>query len=167
MATATLPDTNEDYQRAFEEKYAPGVPSFFALSGPLPLSGRTDTVLAATPTMTVVLKCYAESGENTLHAHTTEDHVFVVLQGEANFYGPNGETKTAGPLHGVLLPHGTFYRFRASPGEPLVMIRVGASAVQAGDMFARVGFDGKPMAGNSKENQHEAPVLSGQMFGPV
>ncbi|MBL0423376.1 cupin domain-containing protein [Ramlibacter sp. AW1] len=156
----------DDYQAAFESRYAEGRPSFFAVTGPLPLTGRTDTVLAATPAMTVILKGYAESGENTLHAHTDEDHVFVVLQGEANFHGPHGELKTIGPLHGVMMPRGTFYRFRASPGQPLVMLRIGAAAVEGGNMFARIGIDGREMAGNSKENQHEEPVLSGEFFGP-
>ncbi|MCK9508736.1 MAG: cupin domain-containing protein [Pigmentiphaga sp.] len=165
--TQKLLSTIEDYQNALTEKYAPGQPSFFTLSGPLPASGRTDTVLAATPTMTAILKCYAECGENTLHAHTTEDHLFIVLQGEANFYGPNGELKTIGPLNGVMLPHGTFYRFRASAGEPLVMVRVGAAALKSGTIFDRIGMDGKLMEGNSKENQHEEPVLSGKYFGPV
>jgi quercetin dioxygenase-like cupin family protein len=37
--------------------------------------------------MWVVLKTYAADGENGLHAHPSEDHTFVVLQGEAPFMG--------------------------------------------------------------------------------
>src|SRR5215469_12992253 len=71
----------------------------------------TDTPLAASETMWVVLKTYAADGENGLHAHPSEDHTFVVLlarpllsfwrdlccpSGEATFYGPNDETRTIG-----------------------------------------------------------------------
>ena len=49
-------------------------------------------MLAATRNMTVVLKTYAAGGENGLHAHTNEDHVFLILEGGATFYGPKGET---------------------------------------------------------------------------
>lgn len=56
-------------------------PSFFHLTAPLPSTGRTNQVLGATDMLSVVLKTYAEGGENELHAHPNEDHVFVVLQG--------------------------------------------------------------------------------------
>ena len=54
--------------------------------------------------MWVVLKTYAADGENGLHAHPSEDHTFVVLQGEATFYGPNDKTRTIGKNEGVPLP---------------------------------------------------------------
>ena len=56
--------------------------------------GRTDTVLAATEDLSVRLKVYSSGGENELHAHPTEDHVFVILQGSARFYGPDEKPKT-------------------------------------------------------------------------
>ncbi|MDX3905962.1 MAG: cupin domain-containing protein [Pigmentiphaga sp.] len=161
-----LLSTNDDYIAAFTALYRGDKPTFFTVAGPLPKIGRTDTALAATPNLTVILKCYAASGENTLHAHTTEDHVFIVLQGEVNFYGPNDEVRTFGPMHGVMLPAGSFYRFRASEGEPLVMLRIGCAAQEGGNMFARIGIDGKQMDGNSAENKHVEPVLSGLSFGP-
>lgn len=164
--TKHLLNTNDDYIEAFRSLYREGKPSFFAVEGPLPSIGRTDTALAATPRLTVILKCYAASGENTLHAHTTEDHVFIVLQGEVNFYGPNDEVKTFGPMNGVMIPRGTFYRFQASEGQPLVMLRIGGAAEAGGDMFARIGFDGTLMDGNSQENKYVEPALSGLRFGP-
>jgi len=87
-----------------------GKPTFFTLAEQLPKQGRTDTPLAASDKMRVVLKTYAADGENGLHAHPNEDHTFVVLQGEVTFYGPNGEIRTIGKNEGVLLPHGTFYQ---------------------------------------------------------
>ena len=73
--------------------------------------------MAASDKMWVVLKIYAADGENGLHPHPNEDHTFVVLQGEAKFYGPNHETRTIGKNEGVLLPHGTFYWFKATSDE--------------------------------------------------
>ena len=35
-----------------------------------------------------LIKVYASGGENTLHAHNNEDHMFVILQGTAIFHGP-------------------------------------------------------------------------------
>ena len=70
-----------------------GQPTFFHLSAQLPRQGRTDTPMAATDRMWVVLKTYASDGENELHAHPNEDHVFLVLQGEAEFFGPKGRAE--------------------------------------------------------------------------
>ena len=52
-----------------------------------PQQGPTDRPMAASDKMWVVLKIYAADGENGLHPHPNEDHTFVVLQGEAKFYG--------------------------------------------------------------------------------
>ena len=59
--------------------------------------------MAASDKMWVALKIYAADGENGLHPHPNEDHTFVVLQGEAKFYGPNHEIRTIGKNEGVLL----------------------------------------------------------------
>jgi hypothetical protein len=37
--------------------------------------------------MSVILKTYAVTGENELHRHPVEDHLFVVLKGEAESTG--------------------------------------------------------------------------------
>ena len=68
-------------------------PTLFSMKAQMLEQGRTDTVLAATEDLSIRLKVYASGGENELHAHPTEDHVFVILQGSARFYGPNGETQ--------------------------------------------------------------------------
>src|SRR5215831_12283183 len=135
---AMPPDGTPDIARSPEELRAKvtaqlteGKPTFFKLEAQLPQQGRTDTPVAASEKMWVVLKTYAADGENGLHAHPNEDHTFVVLQGEATFYGPNGETRMLGKNEGVLLPHGTFYWFKATSDEPLVMVRIGAAASTA------------------------------------
>lgn len=137
----------------------PGQPSFFHLRAKLPKQGRTNQVLGASRHMNVVLKTYASGGENELHAHSNEDHVFVVLQGGATFYGPKGETREVGRNDCVLLPANTFYWFQAREDlEPLVMLRVGAHIYPEGDVLARIGPDGAPFDGYSERNK-EVPVV--------
>src|SRR5260370_3590539 len=46
-----------------------GKPTFFRLEAPLPQQGRTDTPMAASDKMWVVLKTYAADGENDQRRH--------------------------------------------------------------------------------------------------
>ena len=128
-------------------------PQLFHLRTPLLKEGRLDTVVAKTREMTVTMKCYAEGGENELHTHVAEDHIFVVLDGEARFFGKEGETSVLGRNQGILVPAGWYYRFESCGDRPLVMLRVGA-----GDGAARVNIDGQPMHGLSAENKYVPPV---------
>lgn len=139
-------------------------PSFFPIRARLPVRGRTNQVLGASRYMNVVLKTYASGGENEIHAHTNEDHVFVVLQGGAVFQGPNGETRTVGKHDCVLIPSGAFYRFQATEGEPLVMLRVGAALDPDADILARVDPEGKAFDGYSERNKEVAYELSERWF---
>src|SRR5262245_1744908 len=110
---AKAPDfakSSDELHRRLDEHATDGAqPSFFRLKAQLPRLGRTNVPMAASKKMWITLKTYAHDGENELHAHPNEDHMFVVLQGQASFRGPNGEEKTIGQHEGVLLPHGTFY----------------------------------------------------------
>jgi mannose-6-phosphate isomerase-like protein (cupin superfamily) len=146
-------------------KINPGKPTFFSLAAQIPSLGRFDNAVAATPNMTVMLKTYASGGENAQHAHLNEDHVFLVLQGEATFVGPAGETRVTEPLDGVMLPKGAFYSFQSSGSEALVMLRIGCVPLDSEDPFARVGSNGLPMSGLSPENKHVDPIFSNQWFG--
>lgn len=152
-----------EIMQALKDKIRPGVPSFFELRAQLPSVGRSDLPIAASERLTVVLKTYAEGGENALHAHPNEDHVFVVLQGQASFYGPKDELKIVGAYGGVMLPHGSFYRFESTGDCPLVMLRVGC-ATPGSDFFARIRLDGEPLAADSTENRQVTPVLSTDWF---
>nr|WP_315594199.1 cupin domain-containing protein [uncultured Cupriavidus sp.] len=144
----------EEMERMAQRK----TPSFFHIRARLPKQGRTNQVLGASPYMNVVLKTYASGGENEIHAHTNEDHVFVVLQGGATFFGPRGETKNVGKLDCVLVPAGAFYSFHANEGEPLVMLRVGAAIDPSSDVLARVDEHGNPFDGYSEKNR-EVPII--------
>ena len=158
--TGHISDNTDDMRAQIKAKAAvAGQPSFFHLRAQLPLQGRTDTPMAATDRMWVVLKTYAHDGENELHAHPNEDHVFLVLQGEADFYGPKEETRRVKKFDGILLPRGTFYWFRAVGTEPLVMARVGAVVDAAKDALARIDSKGEPMDGNSAANKTQPVIL--------
>ena len=136
-------------------------PTLFALQAKLPTQGRSDIPLAATAGMSVILKAYAAGGENELHAHLHEDHLFLVMQGTAEFFGSGN--RSLGVLQhyqGILIPKGAYYRFEAGPGKSLVMLRIGAVPMlpDAAAAFARVDTKGRDMDGYSAENK-EVPVL--------
>ena len=135
-------------------------PKFFRMEALLPTQGREDIPMAKAGSMAVVLKTYAKAGENELHAHLNEDHTFIVLQGEAEFYGPNGETRRAVRNEGVLLPRGTFYWFRSCGDDPLVMARIGAATEPGADTTMRVNIKGEYMDPMSAENKEVPLVLS-------
>lgn len=167
-ATAKAPDfarSSEDLHKTLDAQVKEGnQPSFFRLKAQLPKQGRTNVPLAATKNMWVVLKTYAQDGENELHAHPAEDHAFVILQGKASFRGPNGEEKTIGRNEGVMLPRGTFYWFKAVGEEPLVLLRIGCSATDGATHRGRIDIHGKPMSGDSKENKTVARIMTDQWF---
>jgi mannose-6-phosphate isomerase-like protein (cupin superfamily) len=134
-------------------------PTCFKLRCRLPSTGRVDIPVAATDRLNLVLKAYASGGENAVHAHTAEDHAFIVLQGEATFFGRPGDSSVTIKKHeGILIPNGVFYKFKAGGDEQLVLLRV--SAVLPGtslDVDDTIGLNGRPLDSYSKEN-HEVPV---------
>lgn len=163
--TGHIVEGTEDMRAQIEAQAAvKAQPSFFHLRAQLPRQGRTDTPMAATDRMWVVLKTYASDGENELHAHPNEDHVFLVLQGEAEFFGPKGELKRVKKHDGILLPRGTFYWFKAIGEEPLVMARIGAVVDAAKDALARIDIEGKSMEGNSVANKTVPVILGDRWF---
>jgi mannose-6-phosphate isomerase-like protein (cupin superfamily) len=162
--TATIAESREDLRTKVRSQVVDAKPSFFRLEAQLPKQGRTDTPVAASDKMWVVLETYAADGENGLHAHPNEDHTFIVLQGEATFHGPNGETRTIGKNEGVLLPHGTFYWFKATSDEPLVMARIGVAAFDGVDRQGRINPDGSEMRGDSLEIKQVELIMSDRWF---
>ena len=139
-------------------------PQFFSLRVQLPSQGRTDSKLAATDKMWALIKTYASGGENELHAHPNEDHLFIVVQGVARFYGPKNEEWDVGKNNGVLLPRGCFYWFKVVSSEPLVMVRVGCVANSGSDPAHRIDIHGKEMDGYSTENKYGTVVMSNRYF---
>jgi len=121
--------------------------------------GHTRHLLAETDLMTLRIHCYSPGvGENALHSHTKEDHIFVVLQGTAQFKtGREGKTVlNAARNHAVVLPAGCYYQFSNSGTEPLVMARIGAGQDKADQ---RLNPDGTPIPGRTHELGAAKPVL--------
>jgi mannose-6-phosphate isomerase-like protein (cupin superfamily) len=121
--------------------------------------GHTRDLLAETDLMTLRIHCYAPGiGENALHAHTKEDHIFLVLQGTAQFNtGRDGKTEVnAGKHQAVVLPAGCYYQFCNSGNDPLVMARIGAGPDKADQ---RLNPDGSAVPGRTHEQGAAKPVL--------
>jgi mannose-6-phosphate isomerase-like protein (cupin superfamily) len=69
-----------------------------------------------------------EGGENNLHSHTASDAYWIVLEGEAKFYGDgDAEIATLGPGGTVLIPRGTKYWFKKSGDKQAVVMRIWAN----------------------------------------
>src|SRR5690606_14124065 len=136
----------------------------FRLRAQMLKQGRSNNIVAKTDTMEVNLKVYASGGENGLHNHTSEDHFHLVLSGSAVFFGPRGEELHRGPLEGIMLPVGCFYRFHATSAEPLVLLRVGART--APGLKGRLNVYGDPLPAESKENGRvDVIVKDGEYWG--
>lgn len=125
--------------------------------------GRIQTTLAKTDNMTAILKVYASGGENGLHTHPNEDHVFLILQGKARYFDAEGGHVDVGKNEGIMLPAGAYYWFEAIGEEPLVLMRLG-SKVGTGDIYARLNIEGETMPGNSQENKRVPTVLRPGVF---
>lgn len=147
-----LASSTEDLRAALEQLARNTKPTVFALRTPLLTEGRTDKIVSATDKHWIQLKCYASGGENALHSHLHEDHSFVVLQGEAVFYGPQGEVARLGRYQGITIPRGNLYRFHACSEENLVLLRVGAPDGEDGDVLARVDEQGRDLDAFSETN---------------
>lgn len=121
--------------------------------------GHTRCMLAETDLMTLRIHCYAPGiGENALHAHTKEDHIFLVLQGTAQFNtGRDGKgVVNAGKHQAIVLPAGCYYQFCNSGADPLVMARIGAGSDNADQ---RLNPDGSAIPGRAYEQNAAKPVL--------
>jgi mannose-6-phosphate isomerase-like protein (cupin superfamily) len=139
----------------------------FHLGAQLLDQGRTMDLLARTDVLAAHIKVYAEGGENTIHAHAEEDHLFVILAGEATFHlGKEDEIKVLHALDGVIIPRNSYYWFVSSGAENLVLLRVGAKAKGWSDFDDRVDASGRPFPGDSLANK-EKPVIvrDGAYFG--
>jgi len=138
----------------------------FKLKAQLLEQGLTDEEIVRTDNMWARLKVYASGGENVLHAHPIEDHMFLILQGRAIFYDKEGTSTELGKYEGILLPARTYYWFCATGDEPLVLFRLGAKAGEPNGGITRVDVTGAPIHGESEANK-EVPVVfrEGAYFG--
>jgi len=146
-----LPDT-EDSVEAVEFSAAPQ-PQTFRLRIELMDEGSHRYMLADTGNMKIKIRCYAAGGgENAMHAHHGQDHSFIILQGQARFYDPLGQTRELGRNEGIMLPSGCYYCFENSGDEPLVVLRFESITKDGGDPEIRLGLHGNQINPHTPEN---------------
>lgn len=127
---------------------------------PLLASGQSTKPLLAAENMWMHSKVYSGGGENALHAHMEEDHVFFVLNGAAEFTFGDGDTLRCDRFEGVLLPKGTMYMFQAQGDDNLVMLRIGAGRETPSGVKRAFGIDPNADYGNgSIVDEHHQPIL--------
>lgn len=127
--------------------------------------GHHKHVLAQTDMSSFNVHCYApKGGENGMHAHMEEDHVFLVLQGEAQFVSPEGPLPVVRKHQALFLPKGAFYSFSNEGTENLVLARFGASAPGTG-LGRRLDPNGKFIPGRAqKEGAIPPHFIPGKFF---
>lgn len=92
--------------------------------------GKSIEVLAKTDILSVGVQYVSPNGgETNLHSHAATDQVWLVLDGEATFYG-EGDRVVArlGKLDTLLVPRATPYWFASTGKQTLVIVRLGAKA---------------------------------------
>jgi quercetin dioxygenase-like cupin family protein len=96
----------------------------FDLRTPLLKQGITTDIRAKTDHLSIMMKVYADGGENLFHAHNAEDHAFVVLSGQATFHiETEANVKVVNKYEGIMILKDQEYRFESS-GPNLVMLRI-------------------------------------------
>jgi mannose-6-phosphate isomerase-like protein (cupin superfamily) len=86
--------------------------------------GKMGNSLFKTDILGATVQVVTEGGETNLHAHAGSDAAWLVLSGQATFYG-KGDTVVAklDKNEMLLIPRGTPYWFESSSKEPLVILR--------------------------------------------
>jgi mannose-6-phosphate isomerase-like protein (cupin superfamily) len=138
----------------------------FKVRTPLASKGRLDAVLSDSDMLQIRIKCYAEGGENVLHAHLDQDCGLVILQGQARFHDGDGKAQVLGRNEGIMLPRGAKYYFQSCGDEPLVLLRMAGRKERPADRYGqRVAPDGHALPGDSAENKHEdGVIMSGKFY---
>jgi len=149
------------------EQFRTVEPSLIDLKTPLLERGMSKRLLCAGDNSTLRIHCYSTGmGEkHGLHAHTEEEHVFVVLQGTAVFSGIKGKLPPLEKNHGIWLPRGCFYEFYNPGPDPLVVLRFGA-VQKGGNESRRVTPEGAHIPGRSTQFPELAvpKVIEGAFF---
>jgi mannose-6-phosphate isomerase-like protein (cupin superfamily) len=142
-------------------------PELINLKTPMLSGGMSRELLAKGENSTFRIHCYSTGmGEkHGFHAHTEEEHLFIVLHGSAVFSGLDGKLPQVGKNQGIWLPKGCFYEFYNPGPEPLIVLRFGACATGANES-ARVTPEGAPIKGRSSANPELAipKIIEGAFF---
>ena len=98
----------------------------FTIKTPCITGGRSHMPLARTDVLMSGLNYYAPGRKNKLHTHPGEDHMFVVLDGEATFFDREQNATVLHKGDGILLPEGHFYQFESTGSVALALLRFAA-----------------------------------------
>jgi mannose-6-phosphate isomerase-like protein (cupin superfamily) len=96
---------------------------------PVPERGKTTNSLTRTDILGVGVQVIApKDGETNLHAHPGTDSAWLVLGGEAEFWGTDDDVFVAhlAKHEMISIPAGTPYWFKAAGDEPLVILHITA-----------------------------------------
>lgn len=138
----------------------------FDIRGPYLSSGRVNIDLAKEDVLWLSLKINAEGGENAIHAHSREEHSFIVLEGEVTFFDKDGGETVLHKYQGIMIPKGAYYRYLNTGGENLFLLRVGAKLGEQNQEETRLRPDGTHIPSYSAENHHvEGVPIPGKEFG--
>ena len=89
--------------------------------------GKQGTALFRTDMLGASGQGVTEGGETNLHAHAGSDATWLVVAGQATFYGKGDQVVARLSKNEMLLiPRGTPYWFESSSKEPLVILRFSA-----------------------------------------
>jgi mannose-6-phosphate isomerase-like protein (cupin superfamily) len=89
--------------------------------------GKKGSSLFKTDILGTTVQVVTEGGETNLHAHAGSDATWLVVSGQASFYGKDNQIVARLDKNEMLLiPRGTPYWFESSSKEPLVIIRFSA-----------------------------------------
>jgi mannose-6-phosphate isomerase-like protein (cupin superfamily) len=93
---------------------------------PLVTKGKASQKLGKTDILDLSVQIVApDEGETNLHSHPGLDSSWVVLDGQAIFYGENHEVVAdLGRNESIIIPAGTPYWFKAGSGKPLVILHI-------------------------------------------
>jgi mannose-6-phosphate isomerase-like protein (cupin superfamily) len=142
-------------------------PEVIRLRTPFLSAGMSRDLLCAGENSTFRIHCYSTGmGEkHGYHAHVEEEHVFVVVHGQAVFSSLDGRLPPVGRNEGIWLPKGCFYEFFNPGPEPLVVLRFGAQESNA-DASLRLDPEGKPIKGRARMNPEIATpqIMEGRFF---
>ena len=127
--------------------------------------GRKHFYLFGTDRAVSEVQVFDKGVKNRLHYHGAEDGVWIVLGGQATFYGE--EDKVMGVLEryqGLLIPAGTRYWFESTGDEPLQILRVDYQVSREAMVpKGSTGFEVKDSYGETRwsayaDEQHQAAV---------
>ena len=127
--------------------------------------GKTSESLVRSDTLGVGVQVVAPAeGETNLHAHPGTDSTWVVLDGQATFYGTEDDIEVAvlDKNELIMIPQGTPYWFKCSSENPLVILHITARTKDFVPGMSRKDY--KPAKEWYKDREHP-DVIPGAFFG--